>query len=285
MPYLPRNVSINFARGKYLAFLDNDDLFTKTALEELSTLAEKYQADVVNMPEVFYVEDKGYNMEELFNPANRKIENCRGNNAPHLEKIIVVPNDINERLNFWLSNQFHWATWATFCRRDFWVANQISFPNMPVSDDTLANFACLCFAKKIISVPNITYIQRRRADSISREKDNVEKFFHKWLSNLILGFKALEDIMSRIPFFVEHIDYRYAMLNWFFYRGIDDAKRFPEAYSQSHPAVLHQFSEREFSSDDAAFSAYLFNTVHLQRLQIMRLQQELAKLQHNQKQE
>lgn len=45
---VPRNVGINFARGKYLAFMDNDDLFTPTALEELSTLAENFQADVVH---------------------------------------------------------------------------------------------------------------------------------------------------------------------------------------------------------------------------------------------
>ena len=91
--------------------------------------------------------------------------------------------------------------------------------------------------------------------------------------------------MQRIPFFSEHPDYRYAVLDWFFKRNVADAARFPIAYSQFHIATLNQFVEKEFSSNDAAFSAYLFNTVNLQRLHIMRLQQELAKLQHNQKRE
>ena len=279
MPYLPRNVAINFSRGKYLAFLDNDDFFTKTALEELTTLAEEYQADIVNMPEVFRVDDNGADFDELINPANHKIENCQGINVPRLEKVAEFPNDIAKRVHLWLTNKFHWATWATFCRRDFWISNQITFPRMPVSDDTLANFACLCFAKKILSVPNITYIHRLRHDSISRDNGNPEKFFHKWLSNLTLGFKAFDEIMSRIPFFSEHPDYRYAVLNWFFLRGIEDAGIFPVAYLQIHTAILNQFVEKEFSGDDAGFSAYLFNTVNVQRLQIIKLQQELQKFQ------
>ena len=278
-PYLPRNIAINFARGKYLAFLDNDDSFTPTALEELTTLAESYQADVVNMLTYFIVEDKGTNTNELFNPANYKIIHGRGQSIPRRQNVFVFPNDIAERVKLWLNREFYWATWSTFCRRDFWVTNQIEFPAMPVSDDTIANFACLCFAGKILSVPNIVYVHRIRFDSISMKNEDAENFFHKWLSNLVLAFKNFDEIMCRVPFFSQHPDYRYAVFDWFFNINVNDAKRFPMAYAQIHPAVLHQFSEREFSSDDAAFSAYLFNTVHLQRLHIMRLQQELAKFQ------
>lgn len=280
-PYLPRNVGINFACGKYIAFLDNDDLFTKTALEELTTLAEKYQADVINMPTHFYVKDNNLNMEELFNRANYTVyyhpQSVRGHNTPILREVKVISQDIAERIKLWFNWEFQWATWATFCLRDFWVSNQITFPHMPVSDDMLANFACLCFAKKFLSVPNIVYIQRNRANSISREKDDLGKFIHKWVSNIVLGFKALDEIINRVPLFSQHPEYRYVTLNWFFYRLLGDAKRFPTAYSQIHPNILHLLVEKEFSSNDAALSAYLFNTVNIQQLQIMRLQQELAK--------
>ncbi|MBR4642268.1 MAG: hypothetical protein IKO74_06030 [Selenomonadaceae bacterium] len=162
--------------------------------------------------------------------------------------------------------------------RDFWVANQISFPHMPVSDDTLANFACLCFAKKILLVPNICYIHRNRTGSISNEALDAEKFFHRWLRNLILGFKAFEEIMNKIPFFAEHLDYRYAVLDWFFNRNMRDAVYYPTIYAQTHLALVNRFVEKEFQLNDATFAAYLFNTVNIRRLQIMQLQQENIKL-------
>ena len=274
MPGVVRNVGIDFAHGKYLAFLDNDDFFTKTALEELTTLAEQYQADVVNMPTVYYVKDNYSNMEELFDSANYSVDSCYGKNVPLLDKIIEVSDNIEERIKFWLDDKFHWAAWSSFIRRDFWIANHIKFPEMPVSDDTIASFSCLCLAKKILSVPNIIYIQRKRADSISREKDLPGKLIHKWLSNILLGFKAFDEIMSHIPFFSRNPDYRYSILDWFFRRNIYDALQFPTIYLQVSPAFLHQLAEKEFLPDNAALSAYLFNAFNLQLLQIMNLREE-----------
>ena len=80
--------------------------------------------------------------------------------------------------------------------------------------------------------------------------------------------------MSRFKFFDEHADFRYAVLDWFFNRVLHDANRFAAAYAQIHVAALNQFVEREFHSDDAAFAAYLFNTVNIQRLQLMQLHRE-----------
>lgn len=58
-PDTPRNVGIQTARGKYVTFLDDDDFFTPTALEELSTFAEAFQADVVHTDDFYAFDTTG----------------------------------------------------------------------------------------------------------------------------------------------------------------------------------------------------------------------------------
>ena len=47
-----------------------------------------------------------------------------------------------------------------------------------------------------------------------------------------------------------------------------DANRLPFAYAQVHTALLNQIVEAEFHTSDAALTAYLFNTVNFQRLEL-----------------
>ena len=278
---MPRNVGIQFARGKYIAFLDNDDLFTKTALEELSTLAEEFQAEVVHTDGFFFLDHeklKSAATKELLDVKNYRVILCNPN-SPRMTKPIYAPDNFAERMHLWLNSDFHWTTWSLFCRKDFWVKNQINFPNMSVSDDIVANFTFLCRSKKVLRVPNITYIYRYHIDSTSHENDDLEKCFHKWLNNLNAGFNELTKVMHKISFFDEHPDYRYAVLDWYFIKVIQQARQLQAAYAQIHPAALNQLVQKEFHSDDAVFASYLFDKVNIQRLQLMQLQAELRKFQ------
>lgn len=278
-PSLPRNVGIQFARGKYIAFLDSDDLFTKTALEELTTLAEDYQADVVHTDGFFYLDDAKLNSsttEELLDVKNYPVIVCNPA-SPRLSKPTFAPNNFAERMHLWLNSDYHWATCSLFCRRDFLIVNQIKFSDMPLAEDIVINFHCFCLAEKILRIPHINYIYSQHNDSLSHVDENFEKSFRKWIKGLNVGFNKLDKVMNCFAFFDEHPDYRYAVLHWYFEKVIQQGRQVTAAYNQIHTFQLNALVQKEFHPDDAAFASFLFDTVNVQRLQIMRLQQELQK--------
>ena len=290
-PGLPRNVGIESARGKYIAFLDSDDFFTETALEELVTLAEKYQADVVHMDSWFILwngKKKSVNDPKFFDVDKLpKAEDCiirqPSENVPNFTEPTFDTDNLAERVDRWLDWNYNWATYLTFARRDFLIANKIFFPNLKTVGDMLFMFECLCLAKKFLRVPNITNIIRPRAGSICREYNknlNLEEFFHKRVSSLREGFVALEKFMDRLPFFRENPAYRYAVKDFFFKRSMKyGAWHLNRIYKKNEPFVLNELVRKEFHPDDAALASYLFDTINFYRIRIEDLEAELAQFQ------
>ncbi len=279
-PGLPRNVGIQFARGKYIAFLDSDDLFTKTALEELSTLAEKYQAEVINTNIRFRLWDgkiksvdapEMTDFAELTNPDNfSKALNSKF----QTDKPIFETNDLAERVKKFLIGGYAGYPYSNFYRRDFLIKNQITFPHVFVHTDQIFTFHGMCLAEKILRVPNINYIVRPRAGSIMRERLNVDKEVHKSLRIYIDGFNVLKKIMDDIKFFDEHPDYRYAVYDWIFLRRIGSTI---QLYTANPLPVLNSIVKEEFRAESdnlVTASAYMFNTLNLYRLQLLELLQE-----------
>ena len=282
---MPRNVGIQFARGKYIAFLDSDDLYTKTALEELTTFAEKSQADVVHTDTFLMLfekepkSDEEYlqfkSLEELLEPKNVTV--CKRQRVSLVNSPIFETQDWLQRLNNWIKLAYNWESVTMFCKRDFLIANQIKFPKLFNDEDRVFSFALIFFSKKFLRVPNVTYIYRQRTESVCHKIfSDLSHHFYKWFHVLRDGIQAFEETMERIDFFSNRPDYRHAVLESFF------NTIFPKVSSYGlniPPFALNEFVSKELRSDASTFALYLFNTVNIQRFHIMRLQQELAKFQ------
>ena len=260
-PGTPRNIGVQFACGKYIAFLDSDDLLTETALEELSTLAENFQADVVHTDTFFMLYD------------DKDLVVCKRQTLPLPTTPTFETTDIAQRIFNWIKRGYNWESVTMFCKRKFLIGNQIKFPKLENHEDMIFSFAILCLAEKILRVPNVTYIYRQREDSVSHKPfAAVEDCFHKWLRVLNDGLNEFAKIMASIKFFTENPDYRYAVQN-FYFKEISVV--FPPIYAEM-PELAHQdFIKKEFHPDNAELIVQLFNKVNLQRILISRLQQQI----------
>ena len=271
MPGAVRNVGIPFARGKYIAFLDADDLLTPTALEELVTLAEETQADVVHTDTFFMLFDDRPN----FSQADLTV--CDNHTLPTVEAPTFETTDLAQRIQNWTAYGYNWQSVTMFCRRDFLLANQIYFPKLFNNEDMVFSFCVLCLAERLLRVPNVTYIYRQRIDSVSHEEfDDLAAHFHKWLRVLNDGMNALEKFMASVEFFTARPDCHYAALDFYFN---EVSCQFLSPYAKNPPFALNTLVKDEFQSDEATLTAYLFSTVNLCRIRLLQLQEELAKFQ------
>ena len=294
-PSLPRNVGIQFARGKYICFLDSDDFFTKTALEELSGLAEEYQADIVHNDNWFVLWNNERKSEddpamtdtkELLNPKNFTFKTDK--RTPIEKEIRLETNNLGERIRRWLSWDYHWGAPSLFCSRDFLITNQITFPNVRVFEDMSFFFECLCKSKKFLRVPNITYIVRPRVGSITRGRNqtDIKNFLENCVEVLNGVFKEFCAIMDKEPFFDKNINYRYAVLDFFVnVMPLVSSTNTQSIYAQNPAFKLYDIVKKEFHPDDAALGAYLFNTFNIYRLQIMKLQHEIYAIKSRQQEQ
>ena len=201
---IARNVGLSHAVGEYVFNMDNDDMITKTALEEMYTFAKEYDADVVYCEKYYEANDRGKNIRIKVWQTGDLVD------KPTLET-----EDLRKRVQSIIDDRYWVVPWSKMVRRKFVVDNEIFFPPLNISDDNIWNQGLVFYSKTFLRVPNTVYIYRLTPSSIMRVKKSPEVLLKFWLRPVLLGLKALDNLMSKHEFFKTNPDCRYAILKKF----------------------------------------------------------------------
>ena len=231
---LPRNKGLKLSRGEYVFFMDNDDLLTSTALEELYTHAKNFSADVVYC-EKFYVTDADL----------RNVDLMSSQRGAFVDEPTFETNIFHERLDEIRQYRFLVMPWTKLVRRDLLTENEIVFPDI-IRDDDIWTWSLVFYAKRFLRVPNAVYIWRTVKDSITRVEKTPAQEINFWLNPVILGVKTLNEIMSKHEFFKRNPQPQYVMLSYFI------EVSFSLLFERSEDLTLFDFYEavrKEFSKN------------------------------------
>ena len=152
-----RNRALEVAKGKYIWFVDSDDLLCPGAVKKFLENAEKENADVIlgnysRVEEAFSL--KGYCDIRTEDITFIETEN------------VAIPMDN--------SGKTMWAIWAGMFRTDFLRKNGLLFrENMIAQEDTLFYYELEQKYPKIIKTNAICYLYRQRNVSVMHQKSEI----------------------------------------------------------------------------------------------------------------
>ena len=272
--YTARNKGLNFSRGEYVWFVDADDFVTKTALEELYTLAKETDADIVYTGRRYlYTKDSGIALDfDGFGVALKEkgIEDKPSLSINGSEKIL------HELL---MNSGLFWVPWTKFVKRNFLIEKDIRFFELPSSGDfpwTIELFAC---TERFLRLPTAIYFWRQDAvDSVTHKKRNADEQIALWCSTFVSAANFIDKLLKRTEFFKQNPDAVYLVWDNFFnacFKHTFEARLQVDS-EKIFEILTKDFAEKNLDADSTV--PFLFSVIDSLQKNLIVLQQQNEQL-------
>ena len=228
--------------------MDSDDLVTPTALEELYTLAKKFDADVVRCEKFYHASDEILNNAEL--RKQLKPWNYLTGEKFLVTEPLVWENNFEERIKFFGQRKLIWNACIQLIRRDFIVNNEIKSCDI-FAEDMVFSICELCSAEKYVVVPNTVYYYRSNENSMTNSKQDLSKLLSRQAKALKEGIKYIDEFLSDREFFSRRPDLKYILFDTFAYEMLNGVTNI---YVQVPVPALDDLLQKEFSEGSDNFS-------------------------------
>ena len=256
---IPRRIGMKYALGKYVFFLDSDDMIIKTAFEKLYNIAEEFQADVVQCEKFFASETPYLKGSTLTVKSFKKGEFVK---VPTLDT-----ENIRRRIEAFQAHEYIWMDWTRLIRHDFLLENKIEQPPILYEEDFLITIYLLSCAKRYVKFPEPVNIYRYRPGSVMHSNYHLIDYIRKWVNVFAVGFSHCDKFLSGVEFYKQHPDVKYLVLDIF---AQDIFSKLFRVYKKFSAALLDDIIREEFAKvgDNAAMATFFFNMSILYSMQI-----------------
>lgn len=161
-----RNIGIQSSKGKYIYYMDSDDLIKENCLETLYNYAENDNLDVV-----YFEADSFYETEEI------KKDFPQFQTLYHRKKEykeVYTGHDLYIQMEN--AGDIKMSVGLQFTKRQLLIENNIKFEEMRAFEDNLYTLQVMLKADKARCVKDRLYLRRVRLDSIMTGKVNKLRF-------------------------------------------------------------------------------------------------------------
>lgn len=159
-----RNIGLDIARGKYIYYMDSDDLLTDNCFERLYMVCEVNGLDLVYFEaDSFYETPELERMHANYKEAYHRLNRYEG---------VFTGSNLFAQFRKRRGNDFKVSVCLQLVRRDFLESHGIRLPDLPMHVDEVYSIETLMSAKRVMVLPDRMYLRRVREGSVITRKSS-----------------------------------------------------------------------------------------------------------------